>query len=224
MLPSMLRDARDTGVSTESATEPYYQDGAVTLYLGDCRRELAWVGADVMVTDPPFGMAYSSGWLERPIAGDSDTGERDAALDLWGEKPALVFGRWSCDRPKCRTLLVWDKGEWPGMGDLRLPWGPSTEEIYVMGGGFTGRRTGSVIRVDRERCELHPNQKPVKLLSRLIMKCPPGVVADPFAGVGTTLVAAKSLGRKAIGVEIDERYCEIAAERLRQGVMDFGAA
>lgn len=61
-------------------------------------------------------------------------------------------------------------------------------------------------------------------MERLIAKCPPGVIADPFAGAGATLLAARSLGRKVIGVEIEERYCEIAAKRLAQDVLDFGAA
>jgi DNA modification methylase len=146
---------------------------------------------------------------------------------LWGNRPALVFGRWSVPRPeKTRFLLLWEKGDWPGMGDVCLPWGPSTEEIYVIGSGFSGKRSGQVIRVPFRPGGIsarHPTEKPVALLADLIAKCPAGTVIDPFLGSGTTLVAAKQLGRRAIGIEIEERYCEIAAKRLAQGVLPLVA-
>jgi site-specific DNA-methyltransferase (adenine-specific) len=125
-----------------------------------------------------------------------------------------------------REVLVWDKVVSTGMGDLDIPWRPSWESIYVIGTGFVGRRSHGVIRCSLPTLapdrKWHPTPKPVPLLAALIEKCPPGVIADPFAGAGPTLVAAKMLGRKAIGVELEERYCEIAARRLDQGVMDFG--
>ena len=61
-------------------------------------------------------------------------------------------------------------------------------------------------------------------MEQLLEKCPAGVIADPFAGSGATLIAARNLGRRAIGVEIEERYCEIIAARLAEGVFDFGPA
>ena len=198
--------------------EPYYQDELITLYHGDCRQIDAWLAADVLVTDPPYGMSYTSGWQDRTIANDEDTSVRDAALAMWGEKPALVFGRWDQPHPiAARMCLTWDKGDWPGMGDLALPWGPSTEEIYVLGSGFVGKRSGSIVKGDRLTGETqHPNQKPLGLLQRLLAKCPSGVVADPFAGSGSTLRACKDAGRKAIGVELDERYCKVIVARLAQ--------
>ena len=210
--------------------EPYYQDDHVTLYHGDSI-ELAglWTCADVLVTDPPYGMSYESGWVKgrsTAISGDQSTSIRDKALEEWGDGPALVFGTWRQERPKgLRHLLIWDKGDDPGTGDLKMPWGNSHEEIYVLGHGFIGRRGPAVIRCQKppvNNRDAHPTPKPVALMESLIAKCPPGVIADPFAGSGSTLVAAKALGRKAIGVELEERYCDIAAKRLTQDAIDFG--
>lgn len=113
------------------------------------------------------------------------------------------------------------------MGDLSLPWGPSTEEIYVLGDGFVGKRRGQIIRDPKRPSGAkakHPNEKPIGLMEILIRACPPGVIVDPFMGSGTTLVAAKNLGRRAIGIELSERYCEIAVRRLAQRTLDLGAA
>lgn len=215
-------------------TAPYYADDKVTLYLGDCREITEWLGADVLVTDPPYGMALRSGWGghqgDLRIGGDGTTGARDAALALWGDRPALVFARWNIPVPRARMRLTWDKGEHVGMGDLALPWKPNTEDVYVLGHGFSGHRGSSVLRgkavahfVEGAHLgRLHPTQKPISLLESLVEKCPPGVIADPFAGSGSTLVAARNLGRHAIGVEIEERYAEIIAKRLAQDCLDLG--
>ena len=217
--------------------KPYYQDDQVTLYHGDCLEITEWLEADVLVTDPPYGMAYESNFnrdrrnakVGRPVAADHSTDVRDAVIAKWINKPALVFGRWKEARPEGTTArLVWDRG-YHGMGDLSFPWGPSEEEIYVIGRGFCGDREPNIIRVhalmsgDKNRPD-HPTPKPVPLMERLIDKCPPGVIADPFAGSGSTLLAARNLGRKAIGVELEERYCEMTAKRLDQMCLDFGSA
>lgn len=209
----------------------YYQDEQVTLYHGDCLEITDWLTADVLVTDPPYGYNHSSNWTgpyqRQAIANDCDTTIRDDALAQWGTKPALVFGSWKRPRPKgVHTLLIWDKGEHVGMGDLAIPWKPNTEEIYVIGKGFSGSRDSSVLRSRvvtwASKGRDHPNMKPVSLVEKLLVKCPLGVVADPFAGSGSTLIAARNLGRRAIGVEIEEQYCELIAQRLDQMCFNFG--
>lgn len=223
----------------------YYQDDFVTLYHGDCL-ELAnkWAGADVLVTDPPYGMAYNSnrvkGRASQAVANDRTTEARAAALEVWGNRPALVFGTWRIDRPaSTRQVLIWDKGTDVGMGDLTMPWGNSFEEVYVLGDwpkrapggrlreGGTPTRSPAILRHNKpnvagEDRMGHPTPKPVPLMERLIEKCPPGTVADPFAGSGATLLAAKNLGRKIVGVELEERYCEIIASRCQQEVLNLG--
>lgn len=221
--------------------KPYYDDGhGIAIYHGDCRDVREWLAADVLVTDPPYGIAYASGYarelvseggdyeaVDGSICGDADTTIRDHVLVKWGDtKPALVFGSMRAPFPaRWKQALCWDKGDSAGMGNLRIPWKPCWEPIFVLGEwGCEGRESGviratNISRVSMGRC--HPHMKPVGLIQALLSRCPDGVVADPFMGSGTTLLAAKLLGRRAFGVEIEEHYCEIAARRLAQEVLPF---
>lgn len=213
---------------------PYYSDEHVTLYLGRCEEVLPPLGFGhgALVFDPPYGIDYRSGQPRkegnaRSIANDRDTAVRDWVLGWWANRgPALVFGSWRIPRPKgTKGVLIWDKGGALGMGDLSIPWKFDHEEIYVIGGPFAGKRdSGSVLRHPPEQSmgRWHPHQKPVGLLSMLLAKVPPLTVVDPCCGVGSTLVAAKARGRKAVGVEVDEAYCERAALRLAQDSLDLG--
>lgn len=215
--------------------KPYFEDETVILYHGDCLEDKPWLDADVLVTDPPYGIAHVSNFtrnkskprIKNPIIGDKSLHARDRALELWGDRPALVFGRWDQPRPaETRHRLVWDMGASVGLGDLAMPWGNSEEEIYVLGKGFLGKRSSNVIQCPRlmgssKARPDHPTPKPVSLMEALIEKCPPGIIADPFAGSGATLLAARNLGRRVIGMEIEERYCEIIAKRLGQQAFDF---
>lgn len=220
--------------------EPFYQGEGITLYNADCSTPEAidiWTKADVLCTDPPYGVAYvsnASKWNgpSDVIVGDDNADHRDAMLGAWravkgDDAPVIMFGSWKIDRPhNTRHRLIWDKGDSPGMGDLTLPWGPGDEEIYVMGTGFKGKRRSNVIRAQGYSAGSaarpnHPTPKPVALMEALIDYCPPGVIADPYSGSGSTLVAARNLGRQAIGFEIDPRYCTIIASRLAQMVFAF---
>lgn len=216
--------------------DPYYDDGQAVLYHGDCREILPGLGLAgvplALVCDVPYGAAYETNQRRvvgnaRSIANDDDTAVRDHLVDWWaGRGPALIFGTWKRPKPAgTKGVLIWDKGGALGMGDLSLPWKFDHEEIYVIGGPFAGRRDcGSVIRHPPVQAvgRAHPNEKPVGLMSKLLAKLPPVPVVDPCCGVGPTLVAAKARGRPAIGVELDERYLEVAATRLAQGAL-FGA-
>lgn len=214
-----------------SLPEPYYDRDGITLYHADCRELLPLLKADVVVTDPPYGIAYHSGHdgdLPREIAGDGDTALRDFALRCWLPRPAAVFATWRCAPPITpRGCLVWEKNA-GGMGDLSFPWAPMFEMVWIFGAGWSGHRGSSVLRGSTVPTwnsgparRVHPHEKPVDLLQQIIGKAPGETILDPFAGSGTTLVAAKLEGRRAIGIEIEERYCEIAARRLAQGVLNF---
>lgn len=208
---------------------PYYEDDLVTLYYGDCLEVEEWQKAHVLITDPPYGMNADLGrhFTRGMMKADRDTGERDAALAAWGDiKPAAVFGHWRRPRPHgARHLLVWDKVHM-ALGDEKAPWAVTHEEIYILGNGWTPGRRQTVLRFPNllgERRPDHPTPKPIGLMEYLIAAAPSGTIADPFAGSGRTLIAAKCQGRRAIGVEYEERYCELAASRLSQDTL-FGAS
>ena len=222
----------------------YYQDDHVTLYHGDCLTEhREWLYADVLVTDPPYGIDWkqpdylakgrSAGQRTKRhdgIQNDGGVEARDAALLLWGDGPALMFG--AIERPApagTRRTLVWKKPADAGLFGSTI-WRKDWEPIFMVGKWPQIPATeSSVIETamgsHRQYAQgLHPHGKPLDTLRRLLSKCPAGTVADPFAGSGSTLVAAKQLGRKAIGIELEERYCEVIAKRLDQGVLDLGGA
>ena len=218
--------------------EPYYQDDRVRIYHGDCREILGFpeiaIIADVVITDPPYGIHHQSGWhsswKDTEITGDESTDSRDWLITRYDGLPMAIFGTWRIATPVAtRAVLVWDKGPERGMGDLSFPWKPSWECIYILGEGWNGPRDEAVLKgyglaTWESKGRRHPHEKPVDLLRHLLQKAPGGVVLDPFMGSGTTLRAAKDLGRYAIGIEIEERYCEIAANRLRQEVLPLETA
>jgi DNA modification methylase len=217
----------------------YYEDAHVTLYLGDCLTEhREWLTADVLVTDPPYGTAGgdkrgNDGYGRRVgnqrgverigqhIANDGTTETRDRALAAWGEGPAIAFGSPRLPDPpgEWSDRLVWNKTR-PGTNGG--PFRYMHESIYARGMVRANASTFSVFSIYPDQSD-HIHAKPIELMESLVATCPPGTIADPFAGSGSTLVAARNLGRKAIGVELEERYCEIIAKRLQQGAFDLGA-
>ena len=217
----------DWGVGIQM--KPYYQDEWVTIYHGDCRKILPELPrVDLVLTDPPYGIGYHSshkGILDREIVGDIDTSLRDEILKMLNGLPMIIFGSRKVTPPKgTRMVLIWDKQGALGMGALDLPWKPSYDEIYIIGKGFHGRRGGAVLsfhpcQATAWRGRKHPHEKPYELIEYLITKSPLGLILDPFLGSGTTAYCAKKLNRKCIGIEIEEKYCEIAAKRCSQSVM-----
>lgn len=220
--------------------KPYYSDDSVTLYHGDCREVSDWLAADVLLTDPPYGIAWKQGALKRShsdahsgIANDATTEVRDAALRLWGDKRAAVFGSFALAPPTgTKQTLVYRKPPNAGTRGAIAGFRRDAEAIYLLGAWPAGLGGRSSIVATTERTQGnpsspqgrfdHPHAKPVDVLSRLLECCSPvDVIADPFAGSGSSLVAAKLLGFRSIGVELIESYCETAARRLSQEVLDL---
>jgi DNA modification methylase len=221
--------------------KPYYSRGGVTLYHGDCSD--IEIECDLLVTDPPYGQEFKSGKSNRwgPIEGDDDIAgitERLAHVlkSLRRGRHVYIFGTKLplTSLKLCGfTEIIWDKGI-IGMGDLSQPWGPQHENINFANyepsvanrkkgyGKLSARlRKGSIVRSMRPnsaRVKHHPMEKPVDILRQLIESSSVmgEIVYDPFAGSGSTLIAAALEGRIAIGCEFKERYCEAAAKRFEE--------
>lgn len=220
-----------------SLPKPYYQDSAVTLYHGDCREIVPLLGRfDLLLTDPPYGIKqdrgmggggydgfgngakrtpkkYAGGWDDGRPSPDTFSVIIQAAEQhiIWGGNYfadlLTVQGKW----------LVWDKQQtMPTYSDAELAWstlpGVSVKMFRYCGAGLMAKEQG------RE----HPTQKPLALMLWCLKFSPDAqTVLDPFAGSGTTGRACKDLGRKCVMIEREERYCEIAARRMGQEVLNL---
>lgn len=201
--------------------KPYYEHAGITIYHGDCREILPQLGAfDALVTDPPYGIS----WCARPGKWQRRAG---AVAEHWdNEKPdfvhnllsygayCIVWGGNYFPLPISRGWLCWLKPDAPPcMGDVELAWTNLDRTAQAI--------THSIAATNAERVG-HPTQKPLAVMKWAIAQLPMiGTLVDPFSGSGSTLVAAKSIGIDATGIEIEEKYCEIAAKRLSQEVLQF---
>jgi site-specific DNA-methyltransferase (adenine-specific) len=206
---------------------PYYSDSAVTIYHGDCREVLRQLGErfDLLLTDPPYGLG------EKVWDRNAKTPKRRWRLHhgemRWDESvpdvvsilpiadKAIIWGGHLFGLPVARGWLVWNKiiRNWSS-GVCELAW--TNLDIPIDAFDYSHGQLAN-------EGKSHPTQKPLPLIQWCITKA--GDVQsliDPFMGSGTTLRAAKDLGYRAIGIEIEERYCEIAAQRLSQEVLDLG--
>lgn len=215
---------------------PYYEDDVVVIYHGDCREIAPSLTFDVVVTDPPYGVALDTtrttrqprrskagtlrtGRSHAPIAGDHS--EFDPRS--WLAYPCAFTGAnyFAHHLPRNGRWHVWDK---TNRGEA--PTGLNNEFEMVWTSWPSGRSVilpilwAGVARINKHPNSFqHPSQKPESLFVWIINSAPPGVIIDPYMGSGSTLRAAKDMGRRAIGIELDERYCEIAAKRMAQEVL-----
>lgn len=209
--------------------KPYYSEKGITIYHGDCREILPELGIyDLCLTDPPYGIGSWSS-----TGGNSLTFAEAVEINEWDNAPDLALfeeiRRSSIHRiiwggnyflqhlGPCRAPLIWDKGI-RGMhfADGEFAWTSfdfGTLRIFSF----------NVAKGDTKGNRLHPTQKPLNLMKWCLGFLPDSrSVLDPFMGSGTTLVAAKSCGKRAVGIELSEKYCEIAAQRLEAcEVLDF---
>lgn len=217
--------------------KPYYEHAGITIYHGDCREILPTLPkVDLVLTDPPYGISHPTDYAARgrgalakctdysPVFNDDESFNPDIFLKF----PCVLFGaNYFGDKlPPSSGWIVWDKRVMQGVGvndqsDGELAWSNFIKGVRIF------RHMWNGFWRDSERgTAFHPTQKPVALFEWIISLrwTPEGTILDPFMGSGTTLVAAKNLGRKAIGIEIEEKYCEIAAKRLAQSVLNFESA
>jgi DNA modification methylase len=212
--------------------KPYFCEDGITIYHGDCREVLPQLDpVDLVLTDPPYGISYVKGPGGKgkhnrrnfePVIGDDGPFDPEPLLAFpnvisWGADhyaQRLPEGRW----------LAWDKlnglDSYDSFSDVEFAWHSQRGAARI----FRYLWKGICQDGDKQIGRVHPTQKPLPLMKWCLLQggCPVnGTILDPFMGSGTTLRAAKESGCRAIGIEIEERYCEIAVKRLAQKVL-FG--
>lgn len=214
---------------------PYYQDEFTTIYHGDCREVIPYVTASAVVTDPPFK-------LSQAYAANVDADNLDAVasvidvarLLLSSVAPGTTAAVFYDNRIMPFGLDAFRRAGWQYLRLLTLyrrwgnahqlnGWMSTSDPVLLFAApgerpSFYGEWAHDVyVRSTPEVGGVeHPSQKPLEFVSQIVRRlCPPNeAVIDPFMGSGTTLAAAKVLGRYAIGIETEERYCEFAANRV----------
>lgn len=210
--------------------KPYYDRDGITIYHGDCREIVPQLGRfDLLLTDPPYGINADQMTMGKCQSNKPKERRFDKSMDWDNAKPdlskikdyaplACVWGgNYFADvLPPTNDWLIWHKqNDGRSFSECEMAWtnfGRQTRHISWnwLHGGET---------------KLHPTQKPLKVMRWCIrMAGQVSSVLDPFMGGGTTLVAAKELGIRAVGIELNKRYCEIAVKRLAQGVLNFSGA
>jgi site-specific DNA-methyltransferase (adenine-specific) len=227
--------------------KPYYQERGITIYHGDCREILPALPAlpwpELLLTDPPYGANLSfdmtrfrpskksATWWSNtdrtkaptytPVIGDTEPFD-PAFLFGYQFRRFVLFGAnyYASKLPDNGGWLVWDKRR--GIEDCTWPMSEGELAWTNVGQGvrFFRHRWFGLIRDSEKREHFHPTQKPAALMKHCIeyFGTPNSAVCDPYCGSGPVLLAARALDRVAIGIEIEEKYCEIAAERLTKCV------
>jgi DNA modification methylase len=193
---------------------PYYEEPGIAIYHADCRDILPHLGpVDLVLTDPPYGINFIQRTTGLSIIGDNKKMDINFLIKL--DLPSVIWGS-NYFIPPSEDRLVWLKravevAKTKSYADAEIAFCSEISTVKVH-----RQISDGCIRQGREHgiVRLHPFQKPVALFLWCLSFLPSGTILDPFMGSGTTLVAAKELGRKAIGIEIEEKYCEIAAKRL----------
>ncbi len=225
--------------------KPYYQDSAVTIFHGDCREMSLWIHpCDLLLTDPPYGVEMGSkdyaigsqhGLVREKYASYHDTYDEFLNIVVPALKHAMEFckrGMVFMSAHRLQDLPRFDSlgGIFNSSACARDCWGFSTFlPIALYGHDPTignGSRSKVLVNNDVTEKNGHPCPKPYKWISWCVSRgsTEGETILDPFMGSGTTLRAAKDLGRKAIGIEIEEKYCEIAARRMEQEVLPLNDA
>jgi len=221
---------------------PYYSHNGISIYHGDCRALTLPEKPALILADPPYGDDHDtdytrfSGGSKRADGGDwtRHAGER-IAHDTVGFDPShllalgtecILFGanRYSDTLP-CGSWLVWDKRS-PGveksvMSDAEVAWWSRGRGVYIYDHMWDGFR-----RKTEQFLYIHPTQKPVALMRWCLQRAklaPGALVYDPYMGSGPIAQACKELGYRYVGVELVEQYCDIAARRLQQEVMELAS-
>lgn len=211
----------------------YYSRNGITIYHGDALEvwsALALEDADTVVTDPPYGISYSpagggTGWTVKTFTSADLVRGDNAPFDpsfLLTHPRLVLFGanHYADHLPPRDSWIIWDKRVGipsNDFADCEMAWcslgGPARVVRHLWNGAFRASERGEQ--------RVHPTQKPLAVMRWIVERytLPAGRVVDPYMGSGTTLAAAKTLGRRAIGIEIEEHYCEIAAKRLSQDVL-----